>query len=220
MGSTAHRQLGGELRITESTTDAPFVQPDFRRPIDLEAQIRLLPLKATCKGVFFTDVLSRGSKVASLAEIAQRAGVPARDYSPFLDYPHAEWMRITHAVASILPEGGRSVGEGLRHLGQHAFDAMFKHPLGRVIFGPLGLQVERVVAHGPLAYKVGLGFGSLTATRVAERHYRYVFRDFPSFLETFNVGVLEGGIAQYYAKPHVRIRMSGLGNCEMEVTWT
>lgn len=206
--------------MDEPEPHGAFVAPDFRRPIDLEAQIRLLHPKATCKGVFFADVLSRGGKVASAAEIAARAGVPPRSYSLFLDYPHAEWMRITHTVASIIPEGSRHVGEGLRHLGQHAFDAMWNHPLGKVIFGPLGLQVESVVANGPLAYKVGLGFGTLTATRVAERRYLYTFRDFPSFLETFNVGVIEGGIAQYFAKPRLRIRMNGLASCEMEVTWT
>lgn len=197
-----------------------FVAPDFRRAIDLEAQIRLLPPKATCKGVFFADVLARGQKVVSAAEIARRAGVPVRNYSVFLDYPHAEWMRITHAVATLIPEGAHHVGEGLRHLGQHAFDAMWNHPLGKVIFGPLGLHVEQVVAHGPLAYRVGLGFGSIVATRIADRHYQYVFKDFPSFLETFNVGVLERGISQYFAKPRVRIRMHGLSSCEMELTWT
>ncbi|MFO0547802.1 MAG: DUF2378 family protein [Polyangiaceae bacterium] len=208
------------MKTDEPEPHERFAVPDFRRDIDLEAQIRLLPPRATCKGVFFADVLSRGARVASLADIAEKAKVPARSYSLFLDYPHAEWMRITYAVASMIPEGARYVGEGLRHLGQHAFDAMFHHPLGKVIFGPLGLQVERVVASGPLAYKVGLGFGDITAVRVAERHYLYTFRDFPTFLETFNVGVLEGGIAQYYVKPRVRIRMNSLAHCEMEVTWT
>lgn len=206
--------------LTSESEHDGFAAPDYRREIDLEAQIRLLPPRATCKGVFFAEVLSRGEKAVSAAELFARAGLAEKKYSAFLDHPHAEWMRLTYAVASVIPEGARHVGEGLRHLGRHAFDAMFNHPLGKVIFGPLGLTVEKVVANGPLAYRVGLGFGSVAATRLDGRRYRYAFRGFPSFLETFNVGVLEGGIARYHAAPRIRVRMAGLADCDMDVSWS
>ena len=199
-------------------TPTTFHDPRFHMAIDVPAQVALLPPRATCKGMFFNDVIARAAAVDASVDLFARAGVARREYTAFLDYPHAEWMRLAEAAAVVVARGGRA-GEGLRELGRHAYDAIFDHALGKVLFGPLGFDVDRVVANTGLGYRLGLSFGRVTVTPVGPQHARVTYRDFPSFLETYNVGVIEGGILRYGATPRVQIALDGLAHAELDVRW-
>lgn len=198
--------------------DDGFHEPRCREPVDLEAQIRLLPPRATCKGMFFLDPIERARRVSPDVDLFRLARLAPRRYLPFLDYPHAEWMRLTHAAASVVAPTGH-VGEGLRELGRHAYDVIFENPLGKLLFGPFGFDLEQVFAHAGLGYRLGLGFGTIRSERVASQHFQVTFEGFPTFLETFNVGVLEGSGAHYGDKVTVRVKLDGLANAVMKVTW-
>lgn len=195
-----------------------FHEPRFRAPVELEAQIALLPPRATCKGMFFVDPIERARRRDPGADVLRAAGLAGKRYLPFLDYPHAEWMRVTHAAAAVVSPTGH-VGDGLRELGRHAYDVIFANPLGKLLFGPFGFDLERVFAHAGLGYRLGLSFGTVRSERVGPQHYRVVFRDFPSFLETFNVGVLEGSAAHYGDAATVRVKTEGLAHATMDVVW-
>ncbi|MFO0605423.1 MAG: DUF2378 family protein [Polyangiales bacterium] len=199
-------------------SDDGFVDPRTHLPVELDAQLALLPRRATCKGMFFTDPLARAGRVAPTVDVFARAGVAPRRYLPFVDYPHAEWMRIANAAAAVIAPGGR-VGDGLRELGHHAYDAIFENPIGKVLFGPLGFDLERVFEHAGTGYRLGLGFGAVRAERVAAQHWRVRFTDFPSFIETYNVGVIEGAVRRYGYTPRVRARLDDPSRGVLDVRW-
>ncbi len=199
-------------------TDDGFRAPRFYAPVDLEGQVALLPPRATCKGMFFLDPIARAQRHDAAVDLFAMAGVAPRRYMPFLDYPHAEWMRVAYAAATVLSPGGR-VGEGLRELGRHAYDVIFANPLGKVLFSPFGFDLERVFAHAGMGYRLGIGFGAVQSERRGPQHYRVTFEDFPSFLETYNVGVFEGAVAHYGSEAVVRIAHEHPAQATMDVTW-
>lgn len=198
--------------------DDGFHAPRLHLPVDLDAQLALLPPRATCKGMFFLDPLERARRRDPGADVFALAGVTPRRYLAFLDYPHAEWMRVALAAAAVISPSGR-VGDGLRELGRHAYDVIFENPIGKVLFGPMGFDLDQVFSHAGVGYRLGLGFGTVRSERIGPEHHRVVFRDFPSFLETFNVGVLEGGVLHYGCTPTVTLKLDGLAHAEMDVTW-
>lgn len=199
-------------------SDEGFVDPRTHLPVELEAQIALLPARATCKGMFFADPMERARRVDPAVDLFARAGVAPRRYVPFVDYPHAEWMRIANASAAVIAPGGR-VGEGLRELGCHAYDVIFDNPIGKVLFGPLGFDLERIFEHAGTGYRLGLGFGAVSTERVASQRWRVRYRDFPSFIETYNVGVIEGAVRRYGYTPRVRVRLDDPSRGALDVSW-
>lgn len=194
-----------------------FEEPRFQLHVDVGDQAARLPRGAACKGMFFLDAIARARRVDSNFDPSRVAGVTPRKYVPVLDYPHAEWMRVAAAAAAIVRPG--RVGDGLRELGRHTYDTIFESALGRVLFGPLGFDLGQVVAHVNLGYRLGLSFGKVSSERLDESHYRVTFRDMPTFLETYNVGVIEGAILHYRAEPQVLIELKDIGHAVMDVRW-
>jgi uncharacterized protein (TIGR02265 family) len=195
-----------------------FEEPRTFRPIEIEEQIALLPRNARCKGMFFQDMLERAHRVDPGADVHRLAGLAPRRYIPVLDYPHADWMRLAAACAAVINPRGHT-GEGLRMLGRHAYDAVFLNPLGKVLFGPLGFNLERVIAHAGLGYRLGLNFGRVESQRVDEAHFRVEFSAMPTFLETYNVGVIEGAIAHYHCKPQLKVAPDGWSHLVLDARW-
>ncbi len=191
-----------------------------RADIDLEtdAQIALLPRDARCKGMFFLDVIAQARSVDPSADLHRLAGLKPRGYLSVLDYPHADWMRLAASAASVVNHGRRPA-EGMRALGRRAFDTIFLTPLGMVLFGPIGFDLEQVLGHAGTAYRLGLSFGSVTSEVLAPGSVRIEFRNLPSYLETFNVGVVEGAAQHYGVTPTVRVDVEGYSRMTLEVTW-
>jgi len=197
--------------------------PSFREPrtdvaIGLDASMRLLPAGAAVKGIFFNDVIRRASVAISEDALAIAAGVKSRRYLAFFDYPYADWMRIAVAAAEALSPRA-TPAFGLRELGRHAYDAFLDTHIGRVLLGVLGLDARAVLRNGPKAYAVVLNFGEITGELVSERVARYRFRDFPGFLETYQVGVLEGVLAHCKVEGRVMIALEDLANAVIDVSF-
>jgi serine/threonine-protein kinase len=194
-----------------------FRDPDFAAPVDLDAHLALLPPGATCKGLFFIDLIQRASPVLSAADLARLALVPERRYVPFYDYPLAENMRISvAAVQAIFPR--QPVGEGLRRLGQTAFDTVLAAPMGRALFGFLGTNVERIFLAAPRAYELFLACGQVTSEKAGPRTFLFRARDYPDFLETYQVGLIEGVLRHCHERGRVRVALEDLANATIEVT--
>jgi len=186
--------------------------------LELERSIALLPKHACVKGVYFSDVLRRASKAEPHAEILRRAGVAPRRWLPFFDYPYADWMRIAVVAAQALtPE--KSPAEGMRELGRHAYDTLLDTQVGRVVFGVLGTEVSDILRIGPKGYAMMVNFGSVTAEAVGASRYRYRFREFPCFLETFQVGVLEGAVRHCKARGEATIDLHDLANADVDIAY-
>lgn len=187
-------------------------------PLELDAQLDALPKNARCKGMFFLDVIEQARRADPSVDLHALAGVKPQRYLAVLDYPHADWMRLVAAAGSVLTQGRRP-GEGVRTLGRNAFETIFGTPLGKVLFGPAGFDLEQVLAYAPKAYSLALSFGQLRTTKVGADHVQIEFDGLPSFLETFNVGAMEGTVLRYGARPLSRIALEPWGRMTLDLSW-
>jgi uncharacterized protein (TIGR02265 family) len=190
--------------------------PDFSAPVDVDGHLRLLPPDATCKGIFFIDLIRLGATAISPPELFHLAGVNERRYVAFRDYPLGENLRLTvavaHAVYPALP-----VGEGLRRIGQTAFDTVSTSLVGKTLFGVFGRDVEALLLTAPRAYRLFLHCGEITAEKTTPGTLRFHARDFPGFLETYQVGVIEGVMRHCGAEGRLRIALEALDRAVLEV---
>jgi uncharacterized protein (TIGR02265 family) len=188
--------------------------PDFAAPVDVEAQVALLPAEARCKGMFFTDLLKLAATMRSPAELAAMAAIPDRRYVAFRDYPVADSMRLAAAVASIVyPK--LPLGEGLRRVGRRAFDVVLDSHIGRTLFGVFGADIDLLLLQGSRSYKLLVGAGEVTCEKVAPREFVLRARDMPLFLETYQVGVLEGVLGHCGRTGEVLVEMDGLASATL-----
>jgi serine/threonine-protein kinase len=194
----------------------PLRDPDFGAAVDLDAHVRLLPPDASCKGMFFMDVLARASRFAPSLDIHKAAGIPERRYLPFRDYPMADGLRLTSAAARVLfPRHG--IGEGLRRVGRTAFETILGTHVGRSLFGVLADEIDSIFMRSPKAYKLLLNFGELSAEKTDFRTYLFRVKGFPAFLETYQVGVIEGVVAHCKERSQIQIALDDLACGAVEV---
>jgi uncharacterized protein (TIGR02265 family) len=192
--------------------------PRFDTNVDLEAHLALLPADATTKGLFFIDLLRIGARAATPPELIRAAGIPERRLVGFRDYPAAENMRLTVAVArAVYPR--LPLGEGLRRIGQTTFDSVLGTHMGRSVLGILGPDIEKILLAAPKALKHLLNFGKVTSEKAGAHTYLFRARELPTFLETYGVGVIEGALRHCRAQGKIRVAIDDLstGLCEVRI---
>lgn len=191
--------------------------PRFDAPFVLQAHIDALPPRASCKGLFFSELHKR---LASVREAAPGAG---RKYLAFTDYPYADFIRLAvFAAGTLFPR--EPTGLALRRLGHSVYDELLATHLGRILFGVLGRDIERVLLTGPTAYRHMLNFGEVTVERKEERWIVARYRQMPALLETYQVGIVEGALEHLGAEPRIRVASASvdkgaLGEMDLEVRW-
>lgn len=192
--------------------------PRFAKPVDLEAHLAALPADATAKGLYLRDPIALVEKVAPGVGLFERAGVPEQRLMPFFDYPYAWLMRLLVAASEVaFPDVPR--GEGLRRMGQRAYEALLGAQIGRVMFAVLGSDFGRVVGAGIKGWRLSVSFGEVELERRGEGHALYHFRGFPAFLETYQVGVVEGAMRVCGVEGEVLCKLDGLGDGVLELFW-
>jgi len=206
-----------DLDVSVMPTDS-FDLPRFDRPVDVDGHVALLPADATCKGMFFRDLLDLASKTGSSEEIATAAGIPHRRYVPFLDYPMADNLRLTVEIARRV-HLGVPLGEGLRRLGRSGFSTFLSSHIGRVLVLAASHDVGAVLMLAPRAFRVIMNFGNVTTERPSERHVVARCRALPAFVETYQVGALEGIFDHFGIDGRVRVAMNGLADGTIEARW-
>jgi uncharacterized protein (TIGR02265 family) len=193
-----------------------FHEPDFEAPIDLEAHLARVPAAATCKGLFLYELVQHASRVASDHEVFRIAQIPERRYLGFRDYPVTESLKLVVATARVLYPR-YSLGEGLRRAGQTAFDALLDTHVGRALFGVLDRDAELVLLAAPKAWKLLLSTGNVTAERSGYRTFTFRASQFPAFLETFQVGFLEGALRHCGVRGRIRVALDDLAAATIEL---
>ncbi len=198
---------------------APMRAPRFDAPVDLDGHLRRVPSGATIKGMFFLELQRVAEKSGVWRQVLLTAGVAERRYYNFRDYPMVDNLRITLAVAThVHPD--RSHGEGIRLLGQGALDIVLGSQLGRAVFGPFDRDMDPLFLRGPKAFKLLLGIGDVTSEKISPRVYRFHARNFPAFLETYQVGVIEGILRHCSQQARVMIALEDLANATIQVELT
>jgi uncharacterized protein (TIGR02265 family) len=193
--------------------------PRFHDPVDLEAHLALVPRGATNRGIFLQEFVHRVRAVAPEVDLAALAGIERRRYLPFLQYPYADFLRLAYAAARVLfPR--TPIGEGLRRLGHGTYDTLLDSQAGRAIFSALGIDFEQICRNAGTAYRMALNFGKMTPTQVGPKHFRIVYDEQPSFLETLQVGVIEGAARHCYVTPRIQIELRDLAHATIDVDWS
>jgi serine/threonine-protein kinase len=194
----------------------PLRDPDFLAPVDVSAHLELLPGDAACKGLFFADLIRLGVRSRTVEELHAQAGLTPRRYVAFRDYPMADNLRLTVAVAHAAYPG-LPLGQALRRLGQSAFDAVLDSHIGRTILGVLGRNVEALVLASPKIYRLLLNFGEVSVEKRTDGILVMRARRFPAFLETYQVGLIEGALRHCGAQGRFRIALESLAEATIEL---
>jgi uncharacterized protein (TIGR02265 family) len=183
----------------------------------LDEHLRRLPGGASCKGLFFQGTLRHVRAIAPDLDLPQLAGVREQRYLSFSNYPYGDFLRLNVAAANILKPG--RTADGLRELGSHAYDTLLESQIGKVLLGAFGKSFDYVVMAGARAYAISLNFGKVEAERVAARHVRYHFREMPAFLDTFQRGVVEGGMRASGVTGEVGVTSDDITSAVFDITW-
>lgn len=192
--------------------------PDFERPVDVAAHLASLPPNATSKGMFFTALLERGAPAVSREALLARAGLAPQRYVPFGDYSMADNMRLTVALAGVLYPR-LSLGQGLRTLGATAFDTFLGSHLGRVLLGALDPDPATILRLAPRVYRALFNFGRMEVQQLEPRRVRVTVADLPIFVETFQVGSVEGMFRHTRHEGEVALALDSLGSGQLELRW-
>src|SRR5262245_2574051 len=115
--------------------------------VDLDANLRLLPKNATCKGLYVADALAILRKAAPDRDACELAGIPARRYIAFVDYPFPDYLKAVLAAAKhAFPH--LSQGAGIHAVGRQAYVALVQNQVGKILFGVLGRDFDRIAEIG------------------------------------------------------------------------
>jgi uncharacterized protein (TIGR02265 family) len=199
-----------------SSVPPPFVRPNFDHELDSKPYLDRVPEGTCCKGMFFNDIINNVRRMSPGAEKLLPGA--SRRYVPFRDYPLREHMGLTAAAVPLLFPRMLS-REGMRRLGWLSYPTFAESMVGRVVFGILGNDLEQIFSVGPRAFPISVNRGRATAERLGSNHFRYVFRDFFGYLDTYYVGVIEGPILHHKRVPDVRLHLETLSDGIMDIRW-
>lgn len=195
-----------------------FSAPRFDRSIELGAHLARLPSDATCKGMFFRDLIRMAQSTGTPEQIAKDAGIPHRRYMPFLDYPMRDNLRLTVEVARRMHPNAPP-GEGIRRIGRTGFATFLSSHAGRVLVFATGQDVGSILALAPRAFRLVMSFGTVTIERIEERKIVLACERLPVFIEFYQVGTVEGILEHFGARGTIRVAIEDVATGAIEVTW-
>jgi uncharacterized protein (TIGR02265 family) len=198
-----------------------FFAPDFDRAVDLREYVDLCPPGATTRGTFLTHLCDHVRKeVGPFRSASIHDRVASRRWVPFGSYALTDFMKLAHSAAGLV-HPSHPAGEGLRRLGWLAYPSFAATMAGRVVLFALGSRMEDVMESATTAYKVTLPEATVRVLRRASKHYRLELRSVFSFVDTYQVGVLEGAFRAHGIEPSILVR-NGDRKCDadLDVRWT
>jgi len=205
--------------VAQSLVAEPsFHPPRLKFELDIEAILAAAPATATARGRYLTRTLDMRPEGLSEEEVLHQAGIPFKRFVPFQAYPWTEFFRLACAVASLLDED--SVSAGLRTVGRSYYPDFANSVTGKIVFGLLGRNIEKVIPLAPTAWSLSGTFGKIHAQPLGSRHYRYHFEDYPSpVAESLFAGILEGLIT--HCNSSGTIGFVGVGEMEsmFDIRW-
>lgn len=203
----------------ETSDDLAFVRPSFHGDFDLEAYFARCPEDATCKGMFFDDLMTLAATLPEeqQAEI-ERARVRPR-YFAFKDYPLREHMRLAWEVVSRV-YAGVPMRRAYRELGWRAYPVVEASMFGKVLFGILGNDLDAIFRVGPKGFAMSLSHSHMKTEKLDDRHWRVTMRDVFGVLDPYYVGVVEGPILHHGFTPDVRIHATSPSDGVLDIRWS
>lgn len=193
----------------EST--ARYLPPALTTPLDLGAHLALAPKHGRVKGMFFRRVVD---------ETKARTGKPldGRPYFSFSDYPLADWLTLLHDAAAYA-HPREPVREGLRRLGRSMYPAFADSTVGKVIFSVASGSLMRALPLYPKIWSVISNHGTAEIDELRPGRVVVRLRHVWDFVDCFQVGALEGGMAFFGVEADVKVAVLGACDADYEVCW-
>jgi uncharacterized protein (TIGR02265 family) len=188
-----------------------FIAPDDTAPLDVDAIIAATPEDVGLRGMYYQSYLDE----------LKRRGLPVdpkHRYLAFKLYPLRDWQRfMVDSAGRLHPE--LSLRGGLRRLGLSAYPTFASSMVGRVIFGVLGKDIERIMRIAPKGYEQSLSSCKVDIVEATATHARVHLRGVHSFLESYQLGVFEGALVVCERQGDVHHRPIAPGESEIYCRW-
>lgn len=188
-----------------------YAHPVLTAPLDLAAHVAHAPRGGKVKGMFFRNVIDETRRVSGKV-------IASRPYFAFSDYPLADWLTLLHDAALVAyPKD--PIRAGLRRLGRSMYATFVESMVGKVVFSVAAGNVMRALPLYPKIWSVISNHGTaevdeLTPGRVVIR-LRHVW----DFVDSFEVGALEGGMSFFGIDADVKIAVLSPCDADYEITW-
>lgn len=191
--------------MAQIETTTAFNRPTFETPVDVAAYLRACPKSATTRGTFFQFVVNFVEKEKRKVPDALFEGVSARRWVSWGSHPLVDFMRLAVNAAGVV-HADLPLGEALRRIGWMAYPSFAATMAGRVVIYAFGDDLDALMMAMPRAYSVSISNASVTSTRIASGHWVVAMRDVYNFVDTYQLGVIEGAVRARGFTPQVRIR--------------
>ncbi len=193
-----------------------FIDPDWNAPLDTDAFIRAVPATAVIKGMY----------PAAIAAEAKRRGLKlphAGDkYVPFHDYPlHDHLHLLVEAARAFSPD--LPIRASLRKIGRGAVNVFLNSTLGRAALGGLTQpETTRMALVGMTrAYTTAIGKPAphVEVKETSDSSCIVKVSDFWIFLDSHQIGILEGVSRACGVRCDVQVASDGLASGELACSW-
>jgi uncharacterized protein (TIGR02265 family) len=197
--------------------ERPFGPPRTQFELDVDGIAARIGGAPTTKGMFFTRALSLVPEPADEDPILRAAGLEDSRFVPFNNYPWMDFIRLCCAVGDVIAP---SRAAGLRKIGRTMYSEFADSLPGRLMFGLLRNNADRVIGLGPKAWNMAGAPGEIIGESIADCHYRYHFNDYPAEItETLAVGVLEGALIECDEVPRILFGCADPMHAVLDIRW-
>jgi uncharacterized protein (TIGR02265 family) len=194
-----------------------YLEPPWDAPFDTEAYLRTVPQGALIKGLFGATVMAaakqRGITLANAA---------AEKYLPFKDYPLVGHNRLLiEAATTFWPE--IPLRQGLRKIGRAAVGSLLETTFGKALLGGLTQPDTVKIALTSLARAYATTLSKPTpvvdVVETGDRSVLMRVRDAWVFLDSQQIGIIEGLCRLCGTRATVRLAIDGPANAELVCEW-
>lgn len=185
------------------------------QPIDAGRYLQACPKSATTLGTFFHHVRQAVWEKSGDVPKSLFNGLSRERWISFRQYELREFMQMLINAAAILHKD-QPIGEGFRRLGRLAYPSFASTMAGRVVLFAFGDGLEQMAQALPKAYALGLPDARVEVLKRAPRHYVIRYTDAHCFVETYQLGVIEGAFLAQRVVPHLVVR-PGKRICDAEI---
>ncbi len=193
------------------TSPERYLEPVWEAPIDLVAHRALAPRDGKVKGMFFRRIIAETRAVTGRP-------ITTRPFFAFSDYPLADWLTLLHDAA-LFAHPRLPVRAGLRRLGRAMVPAFAESMLGKVVYSVAGDSLMRALPLTPRVWSVISNHGTAEVRELRQGRVIICLRNVWDFLDSFQLGSIEGGMAFFGVDAAVKVAMLGPCEADFEVTW-
>jgi len=188
-----------------------YVHPVLNAPLDLAAHLALSPRHGKVKGMFFRRVIDETRAVSGRV-------IASRSYFPFSDYALSEWITLLHDAA-LYAYPHEPIRAGLRRLGRTMYATFVESMVGKVVFSVAAGNVMQALPLYPKIWSVVSNHGTAAVDELRPGRVVIRLRHVWDFVESFELGALEGGMSFFGVDADVKVAVLGPSDADYEVTW-